>query len=73
MPDRDKDLQALQEMTHEQWQYVNWFEEGGGEVLKVYDVYVLFEVPQYGGQPRYVGTYLEDELNKLVDMAYSWT
>jgi len=73
MPDKDKDLEKLQEMKPTQWRYVNWFEEGGGEVQRVHDVYVLFEIPQYGGQPQYAGTYHRNELHKLIEMAYSWT
>jgi len=70
---KDRDLELLQKMMPTQWRYVNWHEEGGGEVQRVHDVYVLFEIPQYGGQPQYVGTYHRQELNKLVDMAYSFT
>jgi len=73
MPDRDKDLEQLQAMNPTQWRYVNWLEEGGGEVQRVHDVYVLFEIPRYGGKPQYVGTYHRDDLHKLIDMAYSWT
>jgi hypothetical protein len=73
MPDMDKDIQNLQEMKPTQWRYVNWFEESGGEVQRVHNVYVLFEIPQYGGAPEYVGTYHRNELHKLVEMAYSWT
>ena len=73
MINEDYDLEQLQNMKHTQCQYVNWHEEGGGEVYRVNDVYVLFEIPIFGGEPNYVGTYHRKELNKLVDMAYSWT
>ena len=73
MNNKDKDLEQLQNMKSTQWRYVNWNEEGGGEVQRVHDVYVLFQIPIYGGEPSYVGTYHRNELYKLVDMAYSWT
>ena len=52
---------------------VFWFEDGGGLVYRVEDVYVLFYVPQYGGEPQYENTYSEHELNELIDKAWSWT
>ena len=70
---KDKDLQKLQEMKPTQWRYVNWSEESGGEVQMVHNMYVLFEVSQYGGIPQYVGTYWRNELHKIIDICYSWT
>tara|TARA_R110000868_G_scaffold273837_1_gene533068 strand:- start:335 stop:553 length:219 start_codon:yes stop_codon:yes gene_type:complete len=69
---KDKDLQRLQEMKPTQCRYVNWFEESGGEVQMVHDMYVLFEVSPYGGIPQYVGTYHRNELHKIIDTCYSW-
>lgn len=75
MDQRQKDLTKLKNMRHGDEEYFNWFEEGGGTVYKVYDVYVLFESPQYGGEDRYEETYFGDDtsLNKLLDTVYSWT
>ena len=73
MSNKDLDLNALQEMKLMQCSYVNWGMGGGGEVQRIHNVYVLFEIPLYGGAPQYVGAYQKDELHKLVDMAYSWT
>ena len=68
-----KDLAKLEQMKPTQWQCVNWHEEGGGEVQRVHDVYVLFEVPRYGGEPNYVNTYHKHQINILIEEAYSWT
>jgi hypothetical protein len=54
--------------------YLNWFEEGGAEVFRInYDTYVLFEIPQYGGHPRYVGTYSIKEIDTMIALIESWT
>ena len=54
---------------------VNWFEEGGAEVWRIWDVLVFFEVPSFGGTPRYHSTVAFDNvgINTLLDIAYSWT
>lgn len=70
---KDKDLEQIQLMKPTQWRYINWHEEGGGEVQRVHDVYVLFEIPSYGGEPQYFGTFNKNELSKMVDVAHSWT
>jgi len=73
MTQREKDLQNLFNMRHGDELYLNWFEEGGGTVCKVYDVWVLFESPQYGGEDRYEKTFLKHQLDDLLDIVYSWT
>lgn len=70
---RDKDLERLKTMGHGDMAYINWSEEGGGEVHCVYDVYILFEVPQYGGEPQYVATYYHCQEEELLGLVYSWT
>ena len=73
MSEREEELARLQEMKPTQWRYVNWHEGGGGEVQRVHDVYVLFSIPIFGGQPQYMATYSKKELPKLISDAYSWT
>ncbi len=54
--------------------YLNWFEEGGAEVFRInYDIFVLFEVPQYGGVARYIGTYNINEIDEMIEIINSWT
>lgn len=67
------DLENLLKMETGDTIYLNWFEEGGGEVIKTLLGWVLFEVPQYGGVPRLYGTYSEYNLQELIDKANSWT
>lgn len=69
---RDKDLAKLKALLHKGECTVNWCDEGGGLVHKLWDVYVLFDVPQYGGNPRLHGTFDEGKEDDLLDVAYSW-
>lgn len=67
------DLENLLKMGYGDTIYLNWFEEGGGEVIKGASGWELSEVPHYGGMPRLYGTYSEDNLQELIDVANSWT
>ena len=70
--DRAKDIAKLKALAHKGECTINWFDEGGGLVHKLWDVYVLFDVPQYGGNPRLHGTFDEGNEGALLDVAYSW-
>jgi hypothetical protein len=54
--------------------YLNWFADGGAEIFKVnYSWYILFDIPQYGGEPTYAGTFHETQLDNLIETYKSWT
>lgn len=67
------DLEDLLKMETGDTIYLNWFEEGGGEVIRGVLGWELYEVPQYGGIPRLYNTYSEENLQELIDEANSWT
>lgn len=69
---REEDRKILENLPHGKECTVSWFEESGGLVYRLWDVYVLFEVPQYGGEANYVGTFHYYETDKLLDVVYSW-
>lgn len=50
-----------------------WHEESGGDVYRIWDMFFLFEIPLYGGEGRYSGAFQMDEIEKLVDIAHTWT
>lgn len=52
---------------------VFWFEESGGEVYRIWDMLFLFYIPLYGGEGNFEGAFKIDEVEKLVDLAYTWT
>jgi hypothetical protein len=73
MSRRDEDKTALLNMKNGHNELVNWFEESGGEVYLVnYDWFVLFEVTS-SGKDSYANTYHRNDIDKLLDVAYSWT
>lgn len=70
---REVDLQTLKTLHHLKECVVGWSEGGGGQVFKVLDQYVLFEVTQYGTSTNYYGTYNVNQLDMLLDIVYTWT
>lgn len=69
-----KAKQTLFNMPDMSKAYINWHEEGGAEIIRVnFDWYVLFEVHQYGGNPNYYGIYHKNDLDGLINTAFSWT
>lgn len=67
------DLENLLQMEYGDTIYLNWSEEGGGEVIRVYEGWQLYYVNNYGGIPSLHGTYSKDNLQELIDEANSWT
>lgn len=53
--------------------YFNMFQEGGAVCHYCNGMYLLFEVPLYGGVETYEGTFYKEELGNLIDTALSWT
>ena len=51
----------------------HYFEDGGFEIClpKGHTKWQLYEIPQYGGQPRFSGYY--EDLNEAIEKAKSWT
>ncbi len=50
---------------------VNWSEEGGGLVIPTGYGFVLYQVPQYGGEPIFSGHFKTfDEAKKIAE---GWT
>ena len=53
--------------------FISMGEEAGGEIWLKNDVYFLFEIPQYGGEPRYIDHYRKFHIDNLIDIVLSWT
>lgn len=73
MNSREQDLEAVKALQPDKHCTVFWFEEGGGEVHRIWDTLLLFSIPQYGGDGRFEGAFYLDEAEKLVDLARTWT
>ena len=52
---------------------INWSEGGGGEVYRIWDTFFLFEIPQYGGEGYFMGSFSINELDDLINEAESRT
>lgn len=74
MSERDSDIAKVKALTSfNNPAYIFWHEEGGGEVHRIWDTYFLFEIPAYGGEGRFSGSFNLNEVEKLVDLAHTWT
>jgi hypothetical protein len=73
MTNKDKDKIKLQNLSDNCYYNFNWAEEGGSEVERIGDKLHLYEIPQYGGEGRLAGVFELNEVDKLLDLAYSWT
>lgn len=70
---RDFDLQKVQSLEHGEHCFIHMLEEGGAEVWRIHDVFLLFEIPQYGGYPIAQQTWNVTNAKLLVDEVYTWT
>lgn len=65
-----KKIEALKDGEH---CHFNMFQDGGAVCYKCNGMYLLFELTQYGIREMYEDTYFENQLNEMVEKAYSWT
>lgn len=76
MIDYEADLEKIKALTFGQHATVHWSEGGGGLVICISTypkrVYELYDVPQYGGEPRFYNAYVGNE-ERMLDVAYTWT
>jgi hypothetical protein len=73
---KEKDIEKVKQLKHEETCYINWYDGGGGEVRRIGDTLLLIEIPQYGVELTSEG-YFEisfelDEAEKLVELAHTW-
>lgn len=73
----DKKQEAIDKIkqlkTDGEHHYFNMFQDGGALVYYFNGLYLLYEIPLYGGKERYSGTYFDWNLKAMVDEAFSWT
>lgn len=62
-------LKALENGEHLFFDMCN---DGGAVAYKFKDVYLLFEIPLFGGNEVYHDTYRRSELGGMVDVALGW-
>ena len=74
MSDSKKDaIEKIEALKNGEHCYFNMFQDGGSVCYKCNGMYLLFGIPLYGGVEQYENTYFENQLNDLIDTAFSWT
>ena len=73
MRTKAQDIQSVKSLGHGDSCYIFWSEESGGEVYRILDTLFLFEISQYGCAARFHQVFRLDEVEELVDLAYTWT
>lgn len=64
--------EILKLKNNESW---TWPESdyGKAEIWLMHGMYFLFEIPSFGGEPRYVDTYIATTLPDLIATVEKWT
>jgi hypothetical protein len=70
---RETDKLELAQAKHGDVLYLNWVAEGGAQIYVLNDVYVWFDIPMYGGEPRYQRTFYDYEVFVMLEEIYSYT
>jgi hypothetical protein len=68
------DIQKVKNLSPRHVCYINWHEDGGGEVHRSSDTLFLYCIPQYGGYGHLVREYdfTDEGIKALVKEVYSW-
>lgn len=73
METKDQAIEKIKKLKDGEHCYFNMFQDGGAVCYRCNGMYLLFEVPLYGGVAQYEKTYFENQLNELINTAFSWT
>ena len=68
-----EDLFLIAELKNGENYIISLGEESGAEIWKINSIFILFEIPMYGGNPVYSDTYPLYRLEEMVKKVYSWT
>ena len=73
METKEEAYKKISSLKDGEYCYFNMFQDGGAVTYKCNGMYLLFEITQYGISEYYESTYFENQINDLVDKAFSWT
>ena len=65
-----EEIEKLKHGQHWDWPESDY---GKAEIYRINDVYILFEIPQFGGEPLYSETIAIGEIDRLIEIVESWT
>lgn len=67
------DKEKIQNMKEGETIYLNMVNDGGVQIHMYNYEYQLFEIPIYGGQPRFYNIYEPKNIGKMIEEYQSWT
>ena len=67
------DKEQIQSMKEGKTIYLNMVNDGGAQIHKYNYEYQLFEIPLYGGHPRFCNIYERKNIDKMIKEYQSWT
>lgn len=70
---QNKDLDNIKKLKDGERCYFNMFQDGGAVCYRCNGMYVLFSIPLYGGEEAYEKTFYEEQINEMIELAYTWT
>ena len=53
--------------------YIELVDESGALIKRTRNFYLLYEIPPYGGEPKYSGSYSLREIDKLITALQNFT
>lgn len=63
----------IKNMKEDETIYVNMCEDGGAQIHMHNYEYILYEIPIYGGTPRFSGIYGFKKIDEMINEYKSWT
>lgn len=74
MKERQQYINDIKSMKVDGQKYeFNFHQDGGAVAYHCNGMFLLFEVPLYGGKEGFIDVYCRGHIEKLVDEALSWT
>ena len=77
------DVKALNELKNGEHYVIPESDYGKAEIWLINDIYFVFEIPMYGGDPMYVDSFSKGSwkypeqkqkaIKGIIDLVYSWT
>jgi hypothetical protein len=65
-----KEIEQLEDGKYFYWPLL---EEAGAEIWKINNRYFVFEIPQYGGEPRYSFNVGSNNIKEIIEKVEKWT
>jgi hypothetical protein len=66
-------LEEIKKLKHNEYWVWSESDYGKAEIWCMYDIFILFEIPTFGGVPSYYETYIKQNLERLIETVESWT